>query len=168
MFLVWSDAAFADDKITRFSSYGFCLQLFGGTIHYKATKQRTVTTSSTEAELLALSNTAREYMWWRRLFRAINLRLDDDIEQPTIYCDNQQTIRLLNMEAPRLVTKLKHVDIHQCWLRQEVQKGTIQTEWIPTADMVADGFTKDLPAQKHANFVKQLNLIDISYILSEK
>jgi reverse transcriptase-like protein len=166
VFLIWSDAAFADDKITRFSSCGFCLQLFGGIIHYKATKQRTVTTSSTEAELLALSNTAKEYMWWIRLFKAINFDLHE--EQPTIYCDNQQTIRLLNMEAPRLVTKLKHVDIHQCWLRQEVQKGNIQTEWIPTADMVADGFTKELPAQKHANFVKQLNLVDISHLLSQK
>jgi reverse transcriptase-like protein len=28
VFFVWSNAAFADDKITRFSSNGFCLQLF--------------------------------------------------------------------------------------------------------------------------------------------
>ena len=27
--------------------------------------------------------------------------------------------------------------------------------------MVADGFTKILPAQKHAEFVRQLNLVDI-------
>jgi hypothetical protein len=27
--------------------------------------------------------------------------------------------------------------------------------------MVVDGFTKVLPAQKHAEFVKQLNLVDI-------
>jgi reverse transcriptase-like protein len=82
MFLIWSDAAFADDKITRFSSYGYCLQLFGGIIHYKAIKQRTVTTSSTEAELLAISNTAKEYMWWIQLFKAINFDLHD--KHPTI------------------------------------------------------------------------------------
>ena len=34
-------------------------------------------------------------------------------------------------------------------------------EWVSTARMVADGFTKVLPAQKHAEFVKQLNLVDI-------
>ena len=34
-------------------------------------------------------------------------------------------------------------------------------EWVPTAKMVADGFTKVLPAQKHAEFVKHLNLVDI-------
>ena len=34
--------------------------LFGGAIDWRASKQKTVTTSSTEAELLALSNAASE------------------------------------------------------------------------------------------------------------
>jgi hypothetical protein len=32
---------------------------------------------------------------------------------------------------------------------------------VPTAEMVADGFTKALPAQKHAEFIQLLNLVDI-------
>jgi hypothetical protein len=56
---------------------------------------------------------------------------------------------------------LKHVDIHQCWLRQEVQKGNISVEWVATAEMVADGFTKLFPPQKQAEFLRQLNLVDI-------
>jgi hypothetical protein len=63
VFLTWSDATFADDKIIRYSSNGFCLQLYGGMIHYKAIKQRTVTTPSIEAELLALTATAKEFIW---------------------------------------------------------------------------------------------------------
>jgi hypothetical protein len=46
-------------------------------------------------------------------------------------------------------------------LRQEVQAGNIKVQWVPTAEMVADGFTKVLPAQKHKEFIKQLNLVDI-------
>jgi hypothetical protein len=102
-------------------------------------------------------------MWWNRLSKAINFDLQD--EKPTILCDNLQTIRLLTKEAPKLNTKLKHVDIYQNWPRQEVQKGSIQIRWVPTADMIADGFTKELPAQKHSNFIKQLNLVDISGLL---
>ena len=93
-----------------------------------------------------------------RFFRHLQLDLD---EEPTINCDNQQTIRLLTKETPKLQTALRHVDIHQCWLRQEVQARHIKVQWVPTADMVADGFTKVLPAQKHAGFVRQLNLVDI-------
>jgi hypothetical protein len=58
------------------------------------------------------------------------------------------------------------VDIHQHWLRQEVQAGRIDIEWMPTAEMPADGFTKQLLRQKHEEFVRQLNLVDISNLLS--
>ena len=35
--------------------------------HRLASKQKTVTTSTTEAELLALSHTTKDFYWWRRL-----------------------------------------------------------------------------------------------------
>jgi hypothetical protein len=60
IFLCSSDAAFADDETTRRSSDGYLFQLYGGAIDWRAAKQSTVTTSSTEAELLALSRTAKE------------------------------------------------------------------------------------------------------------
>jgi hypothetical protein len=46
-------------------------------------------------------------------------------------------------------------------MRQEVQAKRIQINWIPTAEMPADGLTKALPRQKHENFVRQLGLVDI-------
>ena len=70
-------------------------------------------------------------------------------------------------EAPKLVTKLKHIDIHQHWLRQEAEKGTVKLEWISTNNMPADGFTKALGPQKHTAFLKQLNIVNISHMLSE-
>jgi hypothetical protein len=65
----------------------------------------------------------------------------------------------------RIQTKLRHVDIHQMWLRQEVDSGRITVEWKPTADMPADGFTKLLPRQKHKNFIRQLGLKDIYHLI---
>ena len=50
-----SDASFADDVETRHSSQGYAFKLFEELIDWKATKQKAVTTSSTEAELLALT-----------------------------------------------------------------------------------------------------------------
>ncbi len=73
-----------------------------------------------------------------------------------------QTIRILTKEAIKLDSKLRHVDIHRHWLRQEIQNGRIALRWLPTAEMPADGLTKALPTQKHAIFVQQLNLVDIS------
>ena len=163
IFLCSGDAAFADDELDRRSSDGYLFQLYGGAIDWRAAKQNTVTTSSTEAELLALSRTAKEAIWWRRFFESVQF---DTTETLKIRCDNRQTIRIMKKDLPKLETKLRHVDIHQHWLRQEVQAGRIAVEWIRTAEMPADGLTKQLPRQKHEEFVRQLNLVDISNQLS--
>ena len=152
-----SDAAFSDNQ-DRKSSDGYLFSLFGGPIDWRAGKQKTVTTSSTEAELLGLTQTSKETYWWTRLFKGLGLDLEQDI---AIQCDNTQTIDLLTKNAPELSTKLKHVDIHRHWLRQEVQHGKILLEWIPTNKMPADGLTKALTRQNHTKFVGMLNLQDI-------
>ena len=159
LFLCSSDAAFGDDIETRRSSDGYLFQLFGGPIDWRAARQATVTTSSTEAELLSLSSAAREAIWWRRFFKAIHFDTEQEL---TICCDNLQTIQMLESNAQKLSTHLRHVDIHGHWLRQEVQQGRIKLEWIPTADMAADGLTKGLTKQKNETFMKQLNLVDVS------
>ena len=164
VFIAASDASFGDDCSSRVSSEARLFKLFGGTIDYAAKKQTTVTTSSTEAELLALSHTASWLIWWRRFFDNISLSLDED---PTIWCDNLQTVRLMMKDSPKLVTKLKHVDIHSHWLRQETLKGNIKIEWIQTAKIPADGLTKCLSEQKHKNFLRQLNMIDIRSKMAE-
>jgi hypothetical protein len=149
-----SDAAFSDNQ----DSDGYLFSLFGGPINWKSGKQKAVTTSSTEAELLGLSQTAKETYWWKRLFNGLGLDLQQEV---TIQCDNTQTINLLTKNAPELVTKLKHVDVHRHWLRQEVQNRNILLEWIPTSQMPADGLTKPLTQQNHSKFIRMLNLQDI-------
>jgi len=159
-----SDAAFADDQQTRKSSQGSIICLFGGPVSWKAGKQDTVTTSSTEAELLAFTHTAKEAIATQRLFKQLDLQLDQPL---TIECDNQQTIRLISLETPRLKTALKHVDVHNCWARQAFQQGHFKIQYTPTAQMLADGLTKTLPGQRFDQFVKQLGLVDITPLIEE-
>jgi hypothetical protein len=152
-----SDASFADNKIDRKSSQGYILKLFGGPVTWRANKQDTVTTSSTEAELLALSQTAKEAIYLSRLLKAMSLELDEPL---IIECDNRQTIRLLVEVSMKLQTKLHHVDIHSHWLRQEVQRGAIQLQWRETKGMMADGLTKALNRTPFRRFVEMVGLDD--------
>ena len=154
-----SDASYGNDPDTRRSTQGYVFTLFGGAIDWKASKQKTVTTSTTEAELLALSLTAKETLWWDRFFEAIGFKPG---HQTTIECDNQQTIRILTSDDPRLTTKLRHIDIHHHWLRQEVQASKITIQWTPSAKTLADGFTKPLPIQNHRNFVELLGITNLA------
>jgi len=149
-----SDASFADNSEDRKSSQGFIMKLFGGPITWKASKQPTVTTSSTEAELLALSHVAKEAIYIGRLFKDIRLDLE---EQLMIECDNQQTIRLLQEQNLRLTTRLRHVDIHHHWLRQEAGKA-VHFRWVTSKDTIADGLTKALSVDGHLAFIRLLGL----------
>lgn len=89
VFIASSDASFANDLDTRQSSQGYVFTLFNGAIDWKASKQKTVTTSSTEAELLAMSSAAKETIWWNCFFDSINFSPG---HETYIECDNLQTI----------------------------------------------------------------------------
>ena len=155
IFLGSSDASYANDPETRYSSQGYGFMLFNGLVDWKASKQKTVTISSTEAELLAISTTGKELIWWTRFFDEISFRLP---HTSVIQCDNMQTIRILTNPTAPYTTKLRHVDVHRHWLGQEVRKKNITVKWTPTARILADGFTKTLSSQKHKNFLDLIGL----------
>ena len=85
------------------------MKFFGGAIAWRANKQDTVTTSSTEAELLAILQTSKEAIYLSRLIKALTLSLSEIF---IIECNNKQTIRLLVDKSTKLQTKLWYVDIH--------------------------------------------------------
>lgn len=151
------DAAFADNP-SRKSTQGYIVKLFGGPILWNSSKQRTVTTSTTEAELLSLTKAAAETMSLLRFFKQCRI----NVQLPAIiHCDNRQTVDIVNGNTALHATKLRHVDIHQHWLKQELAKAEseLQVEWIATADQIADGLTKLRPAQAHRVFVDQIGLV---------
>ena len=155
--VIASDASFADDVETRRSSQGYVMMLFNGPVVWKAGLQDTVTTSTTEAELLSLERTAKESYSLNRLLQDISL----DLGPLKLYCDNLQTIRLVVEENQRISTRLRHVDIQNMWLKQEFKKGRFQVEYLSSDQMPADGLTKALPRAKFEHFRSMLNMVDI-------
>ena len=135
-----SDASFADDPDTRRSSQGYVIMMFGGAVIWKAVRQATVTTSTTEAEVLSLQTLAKETMWLQRFFRDLLFEIGETWE---LFCDNQQAIRLVVNQDERLITKLRHVDIQNMWLKQEYARGSFDVTYLPTNEMPADGLTKN-------------------------
>ncbi|KAM4061690.1 reverse transcriptase (RNA-dependent DNA polymerase) [Hirsutella rhossiliensis] len=156
-FLAIVDASFGDDVETRRSSQRYVMMLFNGPVIWKAGLQDTVTTSTTEAEILSLERTTKESYALDRLLRDISL----DLGPLKIYCDNLQSIRLVVEENQRITTKLRHVDIQNMWLKQEFKKGRFLVEYLKTDQMPADGLTKALSRAKFEHFRSMLNLTDI-------
>jgi hypothetical protein len=98
-------------------------------------------------------------MFTRMLLTELKVELANP--EITIPCDNTQTIRLINGEISQLTTKLRHVDIHNHWLRQEAKNRTINVVYVPSGEMLADGLTKILPANNWPQFLEQLGLVDV-------
>ena len=103
-FEVTNDASFADNTLDRTSSQAYVMKLFSRTIGWRANKQDTVTTSTTEAELLALTQAAKEALFVSRLVKELGVTLDQS--RINIQYDNKQTIRLVYADIALLQTKL--------------------------------------------------------------
>ena len=80
---------------------------------------------------MALTTVGREISSIKRLFESI--RFDPECEAPLL-CDNKQTVGCITKDHPQLTTKMRHIDIHHLWLRQEYNKGTITVLWILTSE----------------------------------
>jgi len=59
-----------------------------------------------------------------------------------IYEDNQSTIAYAN--APQISARTKHIDIRYHYVKELTQSGFLQLKYVPTAEQVADGLTKNL------------------------
>ena len=149
----FADANWAGDVDTRRSTTGYVFFLNSGVISWNSKRQPTVATSSTEAEYMSLYSATQEAIWLRLLLKDLEYT---DNAATTIFQDNQGCISLA--KNPVYHARTKHLDIKFHFLREKVMDEVIVLEYKPTEEMVADGFTKALPKDKHTKFLTTLNL----------
>jgi hypothetical protein len=104
----------------------------------------------------------KKLIWWIHLFQKLKFDLNQKI---MIYNDNLQIIRLFISKIFKIETKLRHVDIAQCWLRQSVQSDYLSVNDLSIAKMIANELTKILSSQKHRKFINQLRLVDAEFLI---
>lgn len=125
----------------------------GGCVSWRARKQATVATSSTEAEYRAAYEATQEIVWMRRLLADFGYPQ----HAPTVLkCDNQGALAL--SKNPLYHARSKHVDIIFHWIRERVEDLTIQPWYVPTSVMLADFLTKALHQPKFIFCAKGLNI----------
>ncbi len=164
VFEATADAAFANEKERR-SVEDYIFKLFEELIDWATKKQTTVSTSITEIELLIMLHVDKKFIWWLNLFKKIEFSSD---HQMTLYNNNLQTIRLLISKIAKVDTKLRHVDVAQCWLREFVQRDILKMNYLLTTKMTTDEMTKILSSQKHKKFIKQLSLMNIKHLIEKE
>jgi histone deacetylase 1/2 len=140
------DSAFADDKDTLHSTMGYTFVLNGAAVSWGSKKQRTVATSTVEAEYVAFHEAAKEAIRLQQLLFEMLGRTGSI----TINCDSTGCIA--NLKNPIISSYIKHVDACYRAGREMVTHQKIVPQYIGTEDNVADVFTKPLVHVKFAKF----------------
>jgi hypothetical protein len=127
------------------SHSGLVISIGSGSVLMKSTKQKCVTKSSTESELVAASDFASEALCSVEFLKAQG----ENIGQPTIFQDNKSTIHMINNGASKS-DRTRHMNIRYFWLKERIDDGEVNVEYLPTDQMIADILTKPLQGSKFA------------------
>ena len=133
------DASWCLDKNARGQS-GLVLKIDGNTILQRSCKQKIVTKSSTEAEIVAVDDYLPYSLWVLALSEELNLKLKRPI---IIYQDNQSGVRIMEKGHGNF-KRTKHFINRYYWIKQFVDDGSIIFNYIPTTSMIADILTKPI------------------------
>jgi hypothetical protein len=144
----YTDSDWAGDKTDAKSTTGFVLKLAHGPISWISNKQSIVTHSSSEAEYVATSETAREIVWMRSFL--------EEIKHPqpitTLFIDSSVAMQMATAEGHH--DRSKHINVKHHYIREKIAERVITLAKVDTSDNEADILTKPLPSQQF-NKLKQ-------------
>lgn len=151
----YSDSDWASCPDTRRSVIGYVMLLGSSPVSWKSKKQATVSKSSAEAEYRAMAAAASEITWLVRLLQELGV---NDLQPIKLLCDNQSAIHI--GKNPVLHERTKHIELDCHFTREKVMEGLIELSYLPTAEQLADLFTKALPSPRHLKLSSKLGMLD--------
>lgn len=141
--IAYADADSGKDKVSGKSNSGYLFKLFGGTVSWSCKKQTNTVTSSTEAEIMALSDTAKECLALRNVLEF----MDEQQDSPTTtYEDNQSCISIIHTDGKS--PAVKHINTKYLHTMEFNKNKIVEITYCPSERNAADILTKPLGPQK--------------------
>ena len=153
---VFSDASFGNKEENRKSITGYILRLANATVIGRSQAQKSVTLSTTEAELMAASEATKEAQWVRWLITELGFKVPAKIP---LWCDNTATIDTIKNAGNHPSTK--HIETRNLFLREIYEKGYIDLSFCKSEDQIADIMTKALPRFQFEKLREQLGVAEV-------
>ena len=165
----YTDSDWAGDKTTRRSTSGWLCSLLGTPLSYASRTQQTVTLSSAEAELMALSSGMAEALHVQHFVEELQTGM-----YTTTFSYNNSNKKCITLytdstSATSLASKLgvnrrsRHIALCYLWIQDLRQAGEVDIKRVTTHENPADIYNKLLPAptlQKHLPQNGLLALLD--------
>ena len=134
---VYTDSDWAGDLELRRSTTGYLIYMDNSLISWASKRQQVVIFSSTEAELVALTEAVKEATWCQQL-------ISEKIHKCTainVLVDNLPCINLA-LKQQHSKGRTKHLDVKYKYIQQNISRQNISIEKVESADNVADLLTK--------------------------
>ena len=129
------------------SHTGTVIGIGRGPIFCKSATQKINTKSSTEAELVGLSDDAGQFLWVRYFLEEQGYSMGP----AKIYQDNMSTIAMIK-NGKSTSNRTRHIAIRVFFVADRVNSKEIEIEYMQTGEMLADILTKPL----QGNLFRQL------------
>ena len=149
----YSDADYAADKEDRKSLMGGVVYLNGMAVSWTAMKQGGVSLSAMEAEFVAASEVAREFIGLHQMLGDVGMA---PVVPMLMHVDNQAAIIQIEVKASSI--KAKHIDVRYKYLRDLGRRGIITSQHVRSELMIADLMTKPLDATQLATLRSLMHL----------
>ncbi|MGA1564448.1 MAG: Ty1/Copia family ribonuclease HI, partial [Pontimonas sp.] len=132
------------------SRSGYVVFLANAPVIWASKRQSIVATSSTEAEVVAISEACKSVVWLRSFLTELGFNLPPS----PVFIDNKSA----KMLAADLVSssKSRHIAPRFFWTRQLKDLGILDFKDVDTLDNVADVFTKLCKVTTQTRFIKRL------------
>ena len=151
---VFSDADFAGDRVTRRSITGVIAIVANGAMSWTSKLKKTTAPSTTEAEIIAASEGAKELVWLKRLLSEL---LSDFAEKtPVLYIDNASAIKLT--KNPKYHERLKHIKVRNFYVRESYVKDDIGIEHFDGRKQMADLLTKPIEHVRFETLCREIGI----------
>ncbi len=150
----WKQEAAIDDPTTACSRTGYVITYAQCPIVWGSKLQTEIALSTTEAEYIALSISAREIIPLLSLAQEVaTFGVIHKVETPIMRCkifeDNEGAVEMTNV--PKMRPRTKHLNIKYHFFRQFVETGILQILHITGEQQIADVLMKPL---EEASFTK--------------
>nr|GEV16882.1 putative ribonuclease H-like domain-containing protein [Tanacetum cinerariifolium] len=138
----FSDADYAGCKDTFKSTFGGAQFLGEKLVSWSLKKQDCTKLSTAEAEYVSLSACCAQALWMRTQLTDYGF----NFKKILIYCDSKSAIAISC--NPVQHSRTKHIAFRYHFIKEHVEKGTIELYFVKTDYQLADLFTKALPIDR--------------------
>ena len=155
----YSNSDFAGCKLDRKSTSGTCHLLGSSLISWHSKKQACVALSTAGAEYIVAGSCWAQILWIKQQLEDFGLK----ISKIPLLSDNTSAINLTKNQVQH--SRTKHIEIRHHFIRDHVNNGDCEIQFVSTESQLADIFIKPLSKDKFFSLRNELGIIDMHVYL---